>query len=492
MHEKCAIQDTAGSRAGRGKEMLFCSEEFIFVFLPVFMLVYYITPERWRNLILLAGSLWFYFFGERTWFFLIILSILLHFFGTSLMRGKEQRVRKRILLLLMCYDFGSLFVFKYLPFVAGEINKGIQWLNGRGGSLPQLPGIELSLPLGISFYTFQIAAYAIDVYRRPEEYEKDVIAVGTYVCMFPQLIAGPIVLFRDVAEQMKKRKVDFQGLEEGLKLFTVGLGYKMLIANVLGNLWHEIQVVGIESISSTMAWMGAVAFSLQLYFDFNGYSLMAMGLGRMLGFSIPRNFNHPYIAVSVTDFWRRWHITLSTWFREYVYIPLGGNRKGTGRMLGNLFVVWALTGIWHGAGWNFLIWGIYYFLLLLLEKTVTGGFLKKHHGIGRLYTLIMVVTGWVIFNLEDIKSIGIYLGKMFCFIGTEKAWTLNWHVTVDALRRYGLFFLVAIILSTYLPEKLYKKYNKRAWFLAVLLAIFWGSVYQIMTAESNPFLYFRF
>lgn len=472
--------------------MLFCSEEFIFVFLPVFMLVYYITPERWRNLVLFLGSLWFYYLGERTWFFLIIISLILHFAGTSFMRGKEQKLRKRILIFLLIYDFASLFLFKYFPFFAGEINRGIQWMNQAGATLPLLPAINLELPLGISFYTFQIAAYAIDVYRRPEEYEKDFVALGTYVCMFPQLIAGPIVLFRNVAAQMKQRRVNVPGIEEGLKLFTVGLGYKMLIANILGRLWNEVQVVGIESISTSMAWLGALAFSLQLYFDFNGYSLMAIGLGKMLGFTIPRNFNHPYIAVSITDFWRRWHITLSGWFREYVYIPLGGNRKGKYRTIRNLFVVWSLTGIWHGAGWNFLLWGVYYFLLLVIEKMIIGTFLEKHHGIGRIYTIILVVTGWVIFTLEDINSIGIYLKKMFCWMGTEGAWTLNWHVTLDTLQRYGVIFFVAILLCTYLPEKFYKKYNQRIWFLILLLAVFWGSVYQMVTAASNPFLYFRF
>lgn len=310
--------------------------------------------------------------------------------------------------------------------------------------------------------------------------------------MFPQLIAGPIVLFKDIAAQMRRRKVSIRGLEEGLKLFTIGLGYKMLIANVLGNLWNEIQVVGVESISTAMAWLGALAFSLQLYFDFNGYSLMAIGLGQMLGFSLPRNFRHPYIAVSVTDFWRRWHITLSTWFREYVYIPLGGNRKGTARMILNLFIVWSLTGIWHGAGWNFLLWGIYYFVLLTIEKLFLGTFFERHHGIGRLYTIVVVVTGWVIFVLEDLGSIGIYLEKMFCWIGQAGAWTLNSHVTISALQRYGVFFIAAILLSTNLPEKIYKKYRNSLWLLLLLLAVFWGCIYQINTAANNPFLYFRF
>lgn len=472
--------------------MLFCSEEFIFVFLPVFFLIYYVVPERLRNLVLFAGSLWFYFSGEHTWFFLMIISILLHFWGTSKMYRKRQSDRRKILVFLLVYDFGILFIFKYLPFLIEEINKGIQWFHGSGGNVLTLPQVQLTLPLGISFYTFQIAAYAIDVYRRPKEYEKSFISLGTYISMFPQLIAGPIVLFRDVAEQMKRRRVNLSGLEEGLKLFTVGLGYKMLIANILGNLWHEIQVVGVESISTSMAWLGALAFSMQLYFDFNGYSLMAIGLGRMLGFSIPRNFNHPYTAVSVTDFWRRWHITLSSWFREYVYIPLGGNRKGTARTIFNLLIVWSLTGIWHGAGWNFLLWGVYYFILLTMEKILIGRFLKKHRGIGRIYTAIAVITGWVIFVLEDLESIRIYLGKMFCWIGQKDVWTLNSHVTLDALSRYGLFFAAAILMSTYLPEKIYRRCKKKVWFMLILLAVFWGSVYQMITAANNPFLYFRF
>lgn len=466
--------------------MLFCSEEFIFIFLPVFLLVYYILPGRWRNGILLAGSLWFYYQGERYWFILIVISVVLNYLGTTLMQGKKRAGRKRILVFLLCYDFGCLFIFKYLPFLIGEVNKLVIGINEKR------PDFGLSLPLGISFYTFQIAAYAIDVYRHPKEYERNIISVGTYICMFPQLIAGPIVLFRDVAQEMRKRCLNLAGLEQGFMLFTAGLGYKMLIANPLGLLWNEIRVAGVESISTSMAWLGALAFSFQLYFDFNGYSLMAAGLGSMLGFRIPRNFRHPYTAVSVTDFWRRWHITLSTWFREYLYIPLGGNRRGMARTVWNLLVVWTLTGIWHGAGWNFLLWGLYYFLLLAVEKIVTGNFWKHHHGLGRIYTMTAVVTGWVIFSLEDLKSIGIYLKKMFFWIGQEDAWVMHFQVTVSALKRYGIFLAAAVLLSTYLPDNLYRQNRKKGWFLLAMLGVFWASVYQMITAAGNPFLYFRF
>lgn len=449
--------------------MLFCSEEFIFWFLPIFLVIYYLVPARFKNLALFLGSLWFYFTGEKSWFVLIVISLVLHYIFTSLMQGRKDGVRRFLLAVLMIYDFATLFFFKYVNMVFPE------W--------------QIGLPLGISFYTFQIAAYAIDVYRRPQEYTRSFVGLGTYLTMFPQLIAGPIVLFGDVKRQLQRRSVNLEGLEEGLKVFTVGLAYKMLLANILGNLWHEIQVVGIESISMPMAWMGAIAFSFQLYFDFNGYSLMAIGLGLILGFNIPRNFQHPYLATSVTDFWRRWHITLSTWFRDYVYIPLGGNRKGTARTIFNLLVVWAFTGMWHGAGWNFLLWGIYYFVFLVIEKFITGRFFEKHTGIGRIYALLVIVVGWVIFNVEGLSDIGIYLQKMFA---PGAAFNSNPAVTLDALRRYGIFFVLGVLFSTCIVENIYRKYRKHFWLKLVLLALFWLSVYRMATAANNPFLYFRF
>lgn len=449
--------------------MLFCSEEFIFMFLPVFLLIYFLIPARGKNLVLFLGSLWFYFTGEKTWFVLIVVSLTLHYFLTRWMRGKSDGVRRALLVCLLLYDFSTLFFFKYVNMFFPE------W--------------RIPLPLGISFYTFQIAAYAIDVYRRPEEYTNSYVGLGAYLCMFPQLIAGPIVLFGSVKKQLKRRKVNLAGLEEGLKVFVVGLSYKMLIANILGNLWHEIQVVGIESISMPMAWMGAVACSLQLYFDFNGYSLMAIGLGLMLGFRIPRNFQQPYLAVSIKDFWSRWHITLSTWFRDYLYIPLGGNRKGNVRTVLNLLIVWTFTGMWHGAGWNFLIWGLYYFVFLVMERFVTGRFWEKHRGFGRMYALLVIVVGWVIFSVESLGEIGIYLKKMFLW---SPEWNSNPAVTIDALKRYGIFFLIGAICSTCLIENIYRKNKDRFWLKLVLLVLFWICVYRMATAASNPFLYFRF
>ena len=449
--------------------MLFCSEAFIFGFLPVFLVIYYLVPARARNLVLFLGSLWFYFTGEKVWFFLLLVSLALHYFLTRQMKGRMDKARRGLLAVMLVYDFTTLFFFKNVNFL--------------------FPECKISLPLGISFYTFQIAAYAIDVYRRPEEYTGSFINLGTYLTMFPQLIAGPIVLYGDVKRQLKKRKVDLAGLETGLMVFVLGLSYKMLIANILGNLWHEIQVVGVESISMPMAWLGALAYSLQLYFDFNGYSLMAMGLGAILGFQLPRNFRQPYMAVSVTDFWRRWHITLSTWFREYLYIPLGGNRKGTGRTMFNLFVVWVFTGMWHGAGWNFLLWGIYYFVFLAAEKLFLGKFWEKHAVLGWVYTMLVAVIGWVIFSVEKLSDIGIYLGKMFVW---SPEWNSNPAVTVSALTRYGIFFAAAAVCSTCLVENIFRKYRDRLWLKGALLVLFWVCVYRIHTAASNPFLYFRF
>lgn len=449
--------------------MLFCSEEFLFIFLPVFFVIYYLVPDKWKNLVLFLGSLGFYFSGEQTGFILLVISLVLHFVGTRAMRKKRRTVRRVLLAGLLVYDFATLFFFKYANLL--------------------IPQWNLGLPLGISFYTFQIAAYAIDMYREKAKESADFVTLGTYVSMFPQLIAGPIVLFRDVKQQLKKRKVCLWNLEEGLKVFVIGLAYKMLIANILGNLWNEIQVVGIESISGVMAWLGILAYAFQLYFDFNGYSLMAIGLGLMLGVRLPRNFRQPYLASSVTDFWHRWHITLSSWFRKYLYIPLGGSRKGKARTVLNLLVVWSFTGIWHGAGWTFLIWGLYYFVFLVLEKFWLSRFLKKHRLLGRIYTLLVVLVGWVIFALEDIGSVGIYLKKMFCF---TSGFLDHPMVTSDALLRYGLFFMLAALCATKLMEVLYKKYKGKLWLKLTLLALFWVCVYRMAVAASTPFLYFRF
>ena len=346
--------------------MLFSSLLFIFQFLPVFFIIYYLSPIRFRNLILFLASVFFYAWGEPRFVILILISILINYIaGIFIERyDRNEKIRVTILVLSIIYNIGTLMFFKYFNFIIENINyifKG------------DISFIDIPLPLGISFYTFQIMSYTIDVYRRDTKAERSYINLGAYLCMFPQLIAGPIVVYTQVSKELRKRSYYLKDIEKGLRIFILGLGSKVLIANNVGGLWDDMAQIGYANISMPLAWLGLLSFSLQIYFDFNGYSLMAIGLGKMLGFDFPQNFNFPYISKSVTEYWRRWHITLSTWFKEYLYIPLGGNRKGKLRTYLNLFIVWSVTGLWHGASWNFIFWGIYFFVLLSLEKL----FLKK-------------------------------------------------------------------------------------------------------------------
>ena len=357
--------------------MLFCSIEFIFLFMPIFLLIYYTVPEKYGNLILFLGSLFFYAYGERKFFWLILVSLVLHYGLTRYAEGKSRECQRVCLILLLLYGFGMLFVFKYMDFFAANWNHLAAWLTDRGSSiqLPQVTVPKVALPLGISFYTFQIAAYVIDVYRGQVKPEKRFIDLGAFLCMFPQLIAGPIVLYHDVAAQLKKRVLSWHHMENGIKTFIIGLSLKMLLANTFGTLWNQVQTAGVSSASVPMAWLGALAYTFQIYFDFQGYSMMAMGLGEMLGFRIPRNFRHPYMATSVTDFWRRWHISLSSWLRDYLYISLGGNRKGKIRQYANLIITMFLGGLWHGASWNFVFWGMLHGVALAAHKfwmSITG------------------------------------------------------------------------------------------------------------------------
>ncbi|MEG0805095.1 MAG: MBOAT family O-acyltransferase [Lachnospiraceae bacterium] len=459
--------------------MLFCSMKFVFVFIPIFFLLYYLMPERFRNAFLFVGSVCFYAFGEWKYLPLLLVSLLINYFIALLIHGAKGPGRKKLLLVLsLIYNFGMLFVFKYLPFLAGELGIPFEtfW----------------ALPLGISFYTFQIVSYVLDVYWERIRAEKSVIYLGTYLCMFPQLIAGPIVIYSDIREQIDNRKYSLRNIEDGLKTFVIGLAYKMLIANVLGSLWNQLGVTGYESISTPIAWLGMFAYTFQIYFDFNGYSLMAIGLGKMLGFDIPRNFDHPYTSKSITEFWRRWHITLGSWFREYVYIPLGGSRKGKARLIFNLFIVWTLTGIWHGAGWNFVIWGLLLFALIAIEKLGFMKILERFKPISVVYMLLIVPMSWMVFAIDNIKNLGIYFGRLFPFLSATTSEFVNNHDVITALTKYGLFFVAAIIFSSKLPEQLYNKNKNRLWMVLLLLIIFWVCVWQMMTAVNNPFLYFRF
>lgn len=473
--------------------MLFSSMKFIFIFVPIFFVMYYLCPSKWRNLVAFIGSILFYCVGELHYIPLLLFAIIVHFYLAQLIERTSNRARRKLYLSLgLGYSFGMLFVFKYFTFLAGEL--GIVFTNlGIPGGQALVEGgqFELALPLGISFYTFQIVAYLIDVYRDRINAEHNILYLGTYLCLFPQLIAGPIVLYPDMVDQMKHRTYSLNKFESGLKYFTLGLASKMLLANVMGTLWSSIQRVGYGSVSTPLAWIGMFAFSFQIYFDFNGYSLMAIGLGKMLGFTIPKNFNNPYISRSVGEFWRRWHITLGTWFKEYVYFPLGGNRGSTLRTVFNLLIVWTLTGIWHGAGWNFVLWGFSLFLFIALEKIVIGPFLGKHKVISHVYLLIVIPMTWMLFAIESLGDIGAFFSRLVPFF-TNAPKFQNAFDFVGTLHSYWPFLILCIIGCTTIPEKLFLKYQNSKVGVVVLTILFWISIWQVMTSVNNPFLYFRF
>lgn len=449
--------------------MVFSSFEFLFRFLPVFLVIYYITPKKWKNLVLFAASIAFYTVGEAEYVLLLLASVLVNYFFGRVMYQKpeEGRGRKQFILLLLAlgYDFGMLFFYKY-------------------------SGMVQELPLGISFYTFQSAAYIIDVYRGGIPAEKSLVKLGTYLTMFPQLIAGPIINYSEVRLKMNERTVTPQQFEDGFKLLVIGLGSKVIIADRIGLLWNNIQSIGFESISTVLAWMGAFAYSIQLYFDFLGYSLMAMGLGAMLGFEIPRNFFHPYMSKSVSEFWRRWHITLGRWFREYVYIPLGGNRKGKMRTMCNLLVVWALTALWHGADGNYLIWGASLLVLLMMEKLFLLPHLEKSKVVGHLYLLFVVPLTWVVFAIPEVEQIGVYFTRLFPFFG--ETGLINQQDYFRYLKDYLPLFLMGVIFATPYPAAFYKVIQQKWLGNVLIMGVLGLSLYYLAISTNNPFLYFNF
>ena len=456
--------------------MVFSSIAFIMYFMPVFFLVYYILPASYKNAWLFLASLGFYYYGVRGnpgYLLLMIMSVVVNFVAGKLIEAqKTKRARKAWLVVGIVYDLGWLILFKYLGFLIENLNA----LFGAMHVKVQLETWNLILPIGISFYTFQIISYLVDVYRRETKAEKSLISLGTYLCMFPQLIAGPIVNYHLIQEQLHKRKHSMVKVESGLKVFALGLAYKVLLANRVGHLWTEVTAIGYESISTPLAWMSIVAYSLQLYFDFYGYSLMAIGLGRMMGFDFPQNFNNPYMAVSMTDFWRRWHMTLGGWFREYVYIPLGGNRGGFAKTVRNMFVVWLLTGLWHGASWNFVLWGLLLFVLLFVEKAGLGKVLERHKALGHIYMILWIPLSWLVFVITDLSQLGIYLQKLFPFFGSTGT-VLFQGDYLKYGKTYGIYLVLGILFATGVQEKLLKKNKNRLWVILLLLALFWASVY---------------
>ena len=463
--------------------MVFSSLEFIFIFLPVFLLVYAAVPAKFKNSVILLGSVVFYSLGVKkpVYIVLFILTTMLNFIVGQFIED-FPKYKKPWLFFGVAFNFWWLIFFKYWSFGTENIN------NFFGTSFTLK---DIILPIGISFYTFQNVSYIIDVYRQETPAERSLINYGAYISMFPQLIAGPIVTYNTVAKQLKSRTHSIRKVEDGLKTFTIGLGYKVLIANQIGGLWSDISMIGFESISSPLAWMGIFAYSFQLYFDFCGYSLMAIGLGKLMGFDLPRNFDYPYLSVTMTEFWRRWHITLGTWFKDYIYIPLGGNRRGKAAQLRNTFVVWLFTGLWHGASWNFVIWGLVLFAIIMSEKFFTGSFFNKHKAAGHLYMILIIPLTWLIFAVTDFHELGVYFKRLLPFI-PQKTYAILDKDYMKYLDIYKTYFIAGILFSTKLPQKIYEKIKNSFVGVLLLLAVFWASVYCMYRGLNDPFLYFRF
>ena len=467
--------------------MVFSTPVFLFVFLPAVLALYYLMPRKLKPCILLLSSLAFYFWGERAYTGLMVFSILVNYISGLVIAALKSRGKpggaKAALIISVVINLGMLVFFKYWDFFA-------QSLQGIG--LGVLPVLGIHLPIGISFYTFQTMSYTIDVYRADVPVQKNPVSFGAYVTMFPQLIAGPIVRYKDVAGQLDCRGVGWERFASGVFRFTVGMAKKLLLANALGRIWAGFRDVPTTELSVAGAWLGVLAFSLQIYFDFSGYSDMAIGLGRMLGFEFLENFRYPYAADSITDFWRRWHISLSNWFRDYLYIPLGGNRCSKPRWLMNLLIVWMATGMWHGASWNYLTWGLYFFVLLMLEKFLLKKVLDRAPAWTRhLYTVILLVIGWTIFGIEDFGHLGKYLGVMFgagakAFSDGAFRYALRSGAAVLVV---GVFAALPIAkhLNDKLPEKARLPVN------AILLVLGLAACTASMVSGTyNPFLYFRF
>ena len=471
--------------------MVFSSILFLFRFLPVFFICYFLVPRRMKNFILFLGSLFFYAWGEPVYVALMLFSTVSDYIHGRLIdkyRGRKAAVG--LLVSSIAVNLLLLGFFKYADFLIQTVNS----VAGTG-----FPLLNLPLPIGISFYTFQTMSYSIDVYRGEAKVQKNLLDFGVFVTMFPQLIAGPIVKYRQVDEQLHERKTDLYKVSRGVKRFVIGLAKKVLIANNLGELWTEIAALNYGEISVLTAWLGIIAFAFQIYFDFSGYSDMAIGLGACLGFDFPENFNYPYISASITEFWRRWHISLGSWFREYVYIPLGGNRRGLGRQIVNILIVWVLTGIWHGAGWSFLLWGLWFAVFLILEKLFLGRVLRVLPKLfSRSYACMVVLIGWVLFALESLSRIQGYLGAMF---GMGNGGLIDGQGMYMG-RKYLILLIIAVVAATPLLTEIVKKLEKIRTGYAVALyrlgeklippVLLLLSLAYIVDASYNPFLYFRF
>lgn len=468
--------------------MVFSSLTFLFGFLPIVLLLYYGAPRKMKNLILMLSGLFFYAWGEPFYVILMIFTVLADYSAGLLMERWQNRPRRRMAVMLaaVILNLGLLGVFKYGSFVVENINA----LTGL-----QLFDPELPLPIGISFYTFQALSYVIDLYRRNIKVQRNVINFTAYVTMFPQLIMGPIVLYSDVEDEINERPLELGKLADGISLFICGFAKKMLLANSIGVVWSTVKAMDYAVLPAATAWIGILAFTFQLYFDFSGYSDMAVGMGRMLGFEFPRNFNLPYLSKSISEFWRRWHMTLSHWFKSYVYIPLGGNRKGLPRTVVNLLIVWLLTGLWHGASWNFVLWGLYFGVLIILEKLFLGKLLLKLPGIVQwLYSFLMVVLGWVLFEMNSLSQIAGYFMALF---GANGAGFAD-RQTVYLLLSNLVMFLICAVACTNLLGRVTKLFESKVPGVFQFTKTVFGIVVFLIcicytaTSGYNPFLYSQF
>ena len=478
--------------------MDFSSFAFLLYFLPAALIVYHVLPKKWKNSGLFALSMLFYvcgcFLRPRGAFGLAFqddllpgftmtgLLLLSMTFNFLLGRGmtREPKRKKTLLTVGIVADVGVLAFCKYANFLIAQFNL----VFGTA-----VPALRLILPVGISFYTFQMVAYLVDVYRNAGLVLESAADFGAYVAMFPKLISGPITRFADTRRELWERTVTRNDVWEGIGTFVIGLGYKVLLADRLSGVQSAVARYGYECISTPLAWLGIIAYSLQIYFDFYGYSLMAMGLGRFFGFHLPENFRHPYTCCTMTQFWRNWHITLGAWFREYVYIPLGGNRAGRGRTYLNLLIVWLLTGLWHGTGWNFLLWGLFLFVIIALEKTFYGKWMESHRAVGHVYMCLLIPLSWLPFHLGSLEDLVCYLSRL---IGLPAEF-VNPADVVPALSSFGIFIVIGIICVTNLPQMCYNKLRDKRWAVIPLwLLILAGVAYCLYNGMNDPFLYFQF
>ncbi|WP_297416839.1 MBOAT family protein [Clostridium sp.] len=468
--------------------MIFSSLLFLYIFLPLSLIVYYIAPKKMRNFILLIISLVFYGWGEPIYILLMIAAIIIEYLGAILIdKSREDKEKSTfIFVTVLVINLSMLFFFKYYGFLIDNINI----IFGTSLRIKSLP-----LPLGISFYTFKLISYLVDVYRGKVKVQKNIINFGVYIAMFPQLLAGPIEQYSNIYEQIENRKETISKFGDGAEKFVIGLGKKVIIANNLAIVWTQVKSLQSNEMSVLTAWIGIIAFTLQIYFDFSGYSDMAIGLGRMMGFEFLENFDYPYISKSVTEFWRRWHISLGSWFRDYIYVPLGGNRCGTVVQIRNIFIVWFTTGLWHGASWNFIIWGLYFGVFIFIEKVFLHKILKRIPGIiANIYTMLLVVISWVFFDIETLKGALAYIGNMFG-IGSNG---LKDSLSMYIINTNWVFFVIALVGATPIVKNLITFLKERIQIPTIIIVVlFYSIIILISTAylvnESySPFLYFKF